>query len=240
VHVVLIFVCVFHRAHIQGNMVNNGRSEDGASWRRKNEERNYQGKQAPKSEGVHKPSKSGKASKGSLKSKIRGIERLVAHRGDSMPPSARTAAQAEVESLKALAAERSRRERERTLAKKYHMVKFFERRKIQRRLEAMTERAGRPGADAAALTARRNELESDLLYIRHFPKDKPYVALYPSDGHSEESRSAVEAIRREIQNALSGGGGGGESNGAANEKLKEEEASCEDDFFLADADDETS
>jgi rRNA-processing protein Efg1 len=155
-----------------------------------------------------------------------------------MPPSARTAAQAEVESLKALAAERSRRERERTLAKKYHMVKFFERRKIQRRLEALTECAGRPGDDTTALTARRKELEDDLLYIRHFPKDKPYVALYPSDGHSEVSRSAVEAIRREIQDALSAGGGEGEGSGAINEKLKEEET-CEDDFFLPDADDKT-
>jgi rRNA-processing protein Efg1 len=212
-------------------------NQNGATWRLRRDEAKSQGQHPRKVSGVLKATAgrgSSKSSKGSVKGKIRGIERLLAHRGDSMPPAARAAAQAEVESLKALAEDRERRERERTLSKKYHMVKFFERRKIQRRLEALAEQAKRPGSDAAALAARMKELERDLVYVRHFPKEKPYIALYPSDGHTESSRLAVEAVRNEIEAALAGGEHlvSGAEHGDKSEEDNDDGAN-DDDFFLA-------
>lgn len=148
----------------------------------------------------------------SLRGKIRGLERTLAHQGDSMTPAARKAKEEEIVSLKALFEDRRRRERERTLAKKYHMVKFFERRKIQRRLDKIGELSKKPDADLEALGERRKSLQADLGYVTNFPRDKPYVALFPSEGHTEESLAAVEKVRGEI---LAGDFGDGSEDGSA-------------------------
>jgi hypothetical protein len=146
-----------------------------------------------------KDGKSRKSSSGpSVRCKIRGLQRLLRHQGETMTAGARVAKEAEIVSLQALADDRTRRERERELAKKYHMVKFFERRKVERRLEVLAAKAAKPGADSADLAAMRKRLDEDLFYVRNFPKDIPYVSLFPSDGHSEASRAAVDTIRARL------------------------------------------
>lgn len=195
----------------------------------------------------------------SLRGQIRGLRRTLAHRGEEMTPAARAAKEAEIEGMVALADDRARRERERELAKKYHMVKFFERRKLQRRLEKLAEKvkkndaAGDAAGDAPELAERKMALEADLFYVQNFPKDKPYVALFPSAGHTDESRAEVEKMREVI---LAAGGvsaqaapttrsspdaeeesaAGAAAGASAGADVKDGEASSEggDDFFLDD------
>jgi rRNA-processing protein Efg1 len=147
----------------------------------------------------------------SVRSKIRGLQRTLKHQGGSMTAAAKAAKEEEITSLTALCEDRKRRERERELAKKYHMVKFFERRKLQRRIEKVGELAKKPGADEEDLAKRRKGLEEDLQYVLNFPKDRPYVALFPSDGHTEESLAEVENIRNLIRETARIGKPSGES-----------------------------
>lgn len=167
----------------------------------------------------------------SLKGKIRGLQRTLKHQGESMTPAARAAKEEEIASLVALSDDRMRRERERDIAKKYHMVKFFERRKIMRRIEKIKGKEGKvEEGEVAVLKERREALENDMHYVVNFPKDKPYVALFPSDGHTEESRAEVENMRALILAAGSGAApakGGGEDAAAA-----VEDNGGDDDFFL--------
>jgi rRNA-processing protein Efg1 len=194
-----------------------------------------------------KGGKTAKSSGGSsVRGKIRGLQRLLAHRGDSMTATARAAKEAEITSLLALADDRTRRERERELAKKYHMVKFFERRKIERRLQVIAAKAAKPGADDGELSVQRKILEDDLFYVRNFPKDIPYVSLYPSSGHSDASRAAVVAVRSRIAegpavaDAVPSSPSRDEIDRDGTHSAPEPDApppAARDDFFLDDSDD---
>ncbi len=144
-------------------------------------------------------SKASKKGSSSLGSRIRGLQRTLAHSGESMSAAARKEKEEEIASLRALSEDRKRRERERTLAKKYHMVKFFERRKLERRLQALKQQEERKKVSKEDVEAKRKALEDDLFYVANFPKDIPYVALFPSGGHDDESRAKVEKLRKRIR-----------------------------------------
>lgn len=176
-----------------------------------------------------------------VRGQIRGLKRLMAHRAKVMTPQERQAREEELRSLEALAVDRERRERERKLAKKYHMVKFFERRKIERRLESVGERIIRVMAtednetSLKELKKRKEELEKDLQYVTCFPKDRPYVALYPTNGHTDTSRSQIEEIRRGIELGMyaaetEGSDEGDDSEANVGENMRVDDG---DDFFLS-------
>ena len=132
---------------------------------------------------------------GSLRNRIRGIERTIQHLGSDLSAKGRARLENEKASLESLRRERRRREREREMTQRYRMVRFFERRKIERRLER-EERRLQEG-QGSQQTVRR--LRRDLRYVREFPKGRKYVALFPKGGHTEESRKMVERIRIEIE-----------------------------------------
>ncbi len=136
-----------------------------------------------------------KKRKGSLGHHIRGIERLLAKIGDDMTPAARRAKEAELESCRALQRDRARRAKETEMSKKYRMVKFFERAKVERQLKRIA------GKTDAKSVERRHQLARDLRYITEFPKDCKYISLYPSGGHTETSKKQVEEMRKRIEGA---------------------------------------
>ena len=59
---------------------------------------------------------------------------------------------------------------EKKMSKKYHMVKFFERKKLLRRMNALKKDAGSNEEEIKATAA-------DLEYIDFFPPDKKYVSI---------------------------------------------------------------
>lgn len=133
----------------------------------------------------------------SVSSQIRSLERLLKNKGDTLPDAVRSQKLQQLTELRRLDGEKTRRHTERSIMKKYRMVRFFERRKLERNLYLIEQRGNRP----EDMEAKRL-IEKDLFYVQHFPKGQKYIALFPKEGHTDQSRAKVEAIRASIQRSL--------------------------------------
>lgn len=200
------------------------------------------GEPAAVKKSIMKNKRSNKRNPKSIRSQIRSIQRLLANRGPTMASAARKKKEADLAELVRMREEYDRREKERKLAKEYHMVKFFERRKLDRRLEKIMKNGDKP-EDAAA----KQQIKRDLFYLKHYPKGKKYISLFPSHGHTEESRKRVEDMRLEIEGKAgptaedhmsvevgtteNGSVVKGKKSGKDKPEASEE---AEDDFFMAD------
>ncbi|ODQ66572.1 hypothetical protein NADFUDRAFT_5019, partial [Nadsonia fulvescens var. elongata DSM 6958] len=116
-----------------------------------------------------------------LKKKIRDIERLLRQEGVSATKrleNERALAASKIELTNAI-----QEKKVKEVAKKYHMVRFFERKKAVRRLK----QANKTRADANTREERDNledevkKCEIDLAYNLHFPVEKKYISLYPKE-----------------------------------------------------------
>ena len=118
------------------------------------------------------------------KQQVRGLERLL--KRDSLPPEVRAAKESELAKLTGDVQKQNRVSREKHFSKKYHGVKFVERRKVERRIEQLQRKIAQPpseGAnDVASLQDELREAQHDLLYIQHFPRSKKYLSLFPTEG----------------------------------------------------------
>jgi hypothetical protein len=74
-------------------------------------------------------------------------------------------------------------------------VRFFERKKIERRLIQVTKQEPSPEQEA-----KRKELLEDLEYIKHYPINKKYMSLLAPD--SADSSEYREVMRRLIKNII--------------------------------------
>lgn len=129
-----------------------------------------------------------------IRAQIRSIERLLNNRGDKLSEAAKKAQRERLEELIRIRDEHDRRSKEKANIKQYRMLKFFERRKLQRKLDKILENGDKP-KDAQ----EKQQVMKDLNYIDRYPKNKKYVALFPSNGHTEESKKRVEEMRAFIE-----------------------------------------
>lgn len=135
-----------------------------------------------------------------LKGRIRDERRLL--RSPKLSEDAVEAHRDKLQHLERELAQQRERERERATAIKYRKVKFFERRKIERKLESLRK------VDENSLSSeqlqRKRSLENMLLYVRFYPKGKKYVSLLkdPNDPNALEreqqarSKMWAEVMRR--------------------------------------------
>lgn len=155
---------------------------------------------------------------------IRSLQRYLRNKQSLLPPGVLKQKQSELEQLQRLQAERKRRVKQTKYESRYKQVKFFETRKLQRILEKITKNGDRPEDADAKLKAQR-----DLRYIRSFPSDQKYIALFPSGGHSEESKVKLEEMRAVIEAKIKGIG---KSEKGKSEEEERSNAQA-DDFFLS-------
>jgi len=123
-----------------------------------------------------------------VKAQARAIERLL--KRDGLAPAARAAKESELAALRGEVTKQNRTQREKHFSKKYHGIKFIERRKVERRIAQLERRiaaaeGGTAGASAdaekdATALAELSEARKDLLYIEHFPRTKKYLSLFPA------------------------------------------------------------
>lgn len=134
-----------------------------------------------------------------LKKKIRDLERLLKR------PNLNATVKIETErALVALKAESESIDRNKTVAhnaKKYHMVRFFERKKAYRKLkqtlkQLLTEKENKKYKKAF------KESEIDLYYTLTFPLHEKYISLYPNESAEASKDKRLEfrdKVKQEIK-----------------------------------------
>lgn len=137
----------------------------------------------------------------SVKNKIRDVDRLL--RRDNLDDEVKSKLIVEKENLEAQYLRNKQSEKEKQLAIKYHKVKFFERKKVTRKIRSIESKIS-PDDDTNTIDERqeqRKQLENDLAYIMYFPKDEKYISLYSRDGGSETENNRRELLKERALNA---------------------------------------
>ncbi|KAK4773227.1 hypothetical protein SAY87_028246 [Trapa incisa] len=179
----------------------------------------------------------------SIKNQIRSVERML--RKD-LPSEVRDAQEKKLEGLRKQQEIHTRLAVEKKIFLQDRKIKFFERRKIERRirrLEKMQRSSSGPEQDAE-IVEQLCKLKEDLEYVRFFPKTEKYVSLFSGSDNSEVV-DRRNGLRKQIKANLIAAAASGkdlEETGSEDDGLLD---LSEDDFFLnrsssdeADADDE--
>lgn len=147
-----------------------------------------------------------------LKKKIRDIERFIAKKRDSLPADVLLENERALETLKVELKNAENVQRVKKLSKKYHMIRFFEKKKAMRRYKKTKKEYDElvsSDAEKKEIKKLRKKLthaETDLLYVVNFPRDVKYVALFPNEnddeGELDENKKRGAQQTSEIRNAL--------------------------------------
>ncbi|XP_077240315.1 uncharacterized protein LOC143881208 isoform X1 [Tasmannia lanceolata] len=188
--------------------------------------------------GVEKKSKSV-----SLKNQIRSAERMLRK---NLPLEIRKTQEKKLEDLKKQKEIQTRLAIERKIFLRDRKIKFFERRKVERRIRRV-ERLQRTSSDHISegeIADQLSKLKEDLEYVRFFPKTEKYVSLFIG-GNDADIVDKRNRLRKQIKANLMAAAASGkdlEETGSEDDGLLD---MSEDDFFLtgsssdeADADDE--
>ena len=119
-------------------------------------------------------------SKGTANKRARGLERLLKR---TLPDEVRSAKETELAALRVDASKSKRVQREKAFSKMYHKIKFFERQKLERRILQLKKQIEVASDSPASIELERKLLtaEHDLLYVRHYPRHKKYLSLFPAE-----------------------------------------------------------
>ncbi|XP_061339017.1 rRNA-processing protein EFG1-like isoform X1 [Gastrolobium bilobum] len=181
----------------------------------------------------------------SLKNQIRSAERMLRK---NLPAEVREAQKHKLEELKRQQEIHTRLAAERKIFLRDRKIKFFERRKIERRIRRLEklQRASSSSSSSSAQVSsdQLSALKKDLQYVMYFPKTEKYVPLF-TGGDDSEMVDRRNGLRKQIEDRLIAAAASGkdlEETGSEDDGLLD---LSDDDFFLAgsssdeaDADDE--
>ncbi|KAG5560252.1 hypothetical protein RHGRI_003519 [Rhododendron griersonianum] len=167
----------------------------------------------------------------SIKNQIRSIERML--RKD-LPPEVREAQEKKLEGFKKQQDIHSRLAVERKIFLRDRKIKFFERRKIERRIRRLEkmQRTSSGQSQEAEVAEQLSKLKEDLEYVRFFPKTEKYVALFMG-GDETDMVDRRNRLRKQIKANIIAAAASGkdlEETGSEDDGLLD---LSEDDFFLA-------
>ncbi|KAL8128885.1 hypothetical protein V2J09_018040 [Rumex salicifolius] len=172
----------------------------------------------------------------SLKNQMRSIERTL--RKD-LPPDVRETQEKKLEGLKKQQEIHNRLAVERKIFLRDRKIKFFERRKIERRIRRLEkmQRSSSGQPQEAKLIEQLSKLKEDLEYVRFFPKTEKYVSLFSvsEDADIVDSRNK---LRKQIKANLVAAAASGkdlEETGSEDDGLLD---LTDDDFFAGSSSDE--
>ncbi|KAG2187089.1 hypothetical protein INT44_004759 [Umbelopsis vinacea] len=134
-----------------------------------------------------------------IKKKIRDTERAL--RRPTLTAKVRLELERKLKALNFHSSEKLIDDFERTNAKKYHMVKHFERTKVNRKIKKAEKELKEAKSDEEKKSAQKllDQLNIDLNYINHFPNTERYISLYPS---SDSNEASSEEARKEIRDRI--------------------------------------
>ncbi|PPR96421.1 hypothetical protein GOBAR_AA24248 [Gossypium barbadense] len=133
----------------------------------------------------------------SLKNQIRSIERML--RKD-LPPEVREAQEKKLGGLKKQQEIHNRLAVERKIFLRDRKIKFFERRKIERRIRRLEklQRTSSGQAQDVDIADQLSKLKEDLEYVRFFPKTEKYVSLF-TGGDDSDIVDRRNRLRKQIK-----------------------------------------
>ncbi|ODV57947.1 Efg1p ASCRUDRAFT_78252 [Ascoidea rubescens DSM 1968] len=142
-----------------------------------------------------------------LKKKIRDLERYLKNQKQNDKHNSTQLAENEriLNALKIKLQNQNLNLKQKHLLKKYHMVKFFEKKKTIRVLKKSNQQLidlKKINIDDNQINQIENQLlnsKVDLLYIINFPKDKKYIALYPNTSKDNNTEKVDEKTLKGIQ-----------------------------------------
>ncbi|KAA8912762.1 hypothetical protein FN846DRAFT_256501 [Sphaerosporella brunnea] len=161
-----------------------------------------------------------------LKKKIRDVQRILSRAQSTL------SAQARVESERALAAYKleltnaTRSRKEQKNAKKYHMVRFFERQKATRRLNKLQREAAALEGDAVPddLAQKIHNAQVELNYTLYYPRGEKYISLFKDPGNNQDVIDKRDAIKQDIAKRMKDNALGARTMDRGDEEEGEEEA----------------
>ncbi|KAF8499355.1 hypothetical protein JB92DRAFT_2743813 [Gautieria morchelliformis] len=175
-----------------------------------------------------------------IKSSLRQTRRLLAK--DNLAADVRIETERRLRSLESDLAKAERTRQERTLAVKYHKVKFFERQKVCRKIKHAKKELDGTNVSPENLSSLRESLFShrvDLNYILvrhfrlngHYPKTRKYISLFPQEaakvdsgaGSSDTDKQRSE-LRRLVREAMEKGKMDAEPEVTMDKRRSQEEA----------------
>jgi len=189
------------------------------------------------------PKTNKKTAKNRLRDAERWLRRLETNCADQEQI---TNAQKAVEELRSEKAsdevQRKRIDKEKRYAERYRKVKFFEKRKVLRRLKRLKREmaSSSPPSDGKE---RLEALEGDLAYVSFYPKDRKYVGLFTVRGAEDARTAKRRAEARKLALAAAAAAASASSSSSSDDESDGEDAFADageasdgeasGDFFLA-------
>lgn len=137
----------------------------------------------------------------SVQKKIRDLER-ARRRKDENDPAVKKLDQM-INDLKQEKSKNEIKTKEKKHAQKYHMVKFFERRKITRSIHKLEKRIAKKlkgsGDSCEELNRQKEMLEQDLAYVMYYPKTMKYVSLFVDSNASGSGPNKSELRQKKAR-----------------------------------------
>jgi hypothetical protein len=135
----------------------------------------------------------------SIQKKIRDLTRLVKKQEkNGSKPSAEVLLK--IEELTKNHANNLSAAKEKKFADKYHMVKFFERKKIVRRVIALDAKlqTDLTTKETKSVSEERERLIQDLTYVLYYPRDMKYIALLPGKNYNGSKPADIDEKSKHI------------------------------------------
>ncbi|CCE65574.1 hypothetical protein TPHA_0L02230 [Tetrapisispora phaffii CBS 4417] len=133
-----------------------------------------------------------------IKKRIRDIERLLKKKGDILPDTVIVEKERTLEALKIELENAHLQQKIKQNAKKYHMIKFFERKKAMRKYKKAAK-AIEDDSDNKEKQAELLKTKIDLCYVVNFPKSEKYIALYPSNENEDNTEDTTTKEKSDIK-----------------------------------------
>ncbi|KAL0931812.1 rRNA-processing protein efg1 [Colletotrichum truncatum] len=127
------------------------------------------------------------------KTRARTIRRLL-QSGKELPATVRNDLEQELEALQERVGEHDFKKKRSHMIQKYHMVRFFERKKAERLLKQLRKKIAQSTdeEEKKRLEAEAHVAEVDVAYARFFPLMERYESLYPNkdkDGNADDTKT---------------------------------------------------
>lgn len=123
-----------------------------------------------------------------IKRRIRDLERLLKKKKDTLPSTVIIEKERNLQALRLELQNNELKSKIKANAKKYHMVRFFEKKKALRKYNRLLKKIKESGADDKELQEKLRATTVELCYVINFPKTEKYIALYPNDTPSTDPK----------------------------------------------------